>query len=861
MTTPLSTYRLQLRPSFGFDDAVAVVDYLADLGISHVYVSPYLQAAPGSTHGYDVVDHSKVNEELGGAEGHQRFVDALAAAELGQVLDIVPNHMAITSENAWWTDVLENGPSSRYAWYFDVDWDPPERKLQDVVLLPVLGDHYGRVLEAGELRLERDGGAFFLRYGELVLPVAPRTYDAVLALAAAESGDDDLAFLAGAFGALPLATLTDRPSVIARHRDKEVLKRQLARLCEERTGVVQAVAHALDRVNADAELLDALLERQNYRLAYWRSAGEDLDYRRFFDITSLAGLRMEDDQVFADTHELVLGWLRAGVLDGVRIDHPDGLRDPQGYLERLRVCSPEAWIVVEKILEPGESLPSTWPVDGTTGYDVLARIDALFVDPEGEQPMTDAYVAFTGESPDFGEVVHQAKHDVVERVLAADVHRLANLCVLVCERERRYRDFTRRELEAALGETLVCFGVYRTYVRPGEPVSPDDEAHLSAALDEARSRRRDLDPELFELLRRVLRGELDGPAAALCWRFQQASGPVMAKGVEDTAFYRYNRLVSLNEVGGDPSRFGTTVDRFHDETRSVAERWPRTMLGSSSHDTKRSEDVRARIAVLSEIPSEFSAAADRWASMHEPPDRDLAWMLFQTLIGAHPLPVERALVFIEKATKEAKRHTSWIDANPEYDSAVRGYVETLLADEAFTADLDAFVRPLVDPGRVNALAAQLIKLAAPGVPDVYQGTELWDLSLVDPDNRRPVDFAPRRRLLGELPGLTPAEVWDRRDEGLPKLLVTRDALRMRRQRPDVFVGGTYEALSVTGPAAAHVVAFARAREIAVVVPRLPLTLARSGGWADTTVDLPWKDGVPIGDLLADFPVAMLARDA
>jgi (1->4)-alpha-D-glucan 1-alpha-D-glucosylmutase len=850
---------LQLRPEFGFDDAAGLVDYLVDLGITHVYASPYLQAAAGSTHGYDVVDHSRVNEELGGAAGHERFIGALRDAGLGQVLDIVPNHMAVTTENAWWSDVLENGPSSRYAWYFDVDWDPPEPRLRNTVLLPVLGDHYGRVLEAGELRLERAGGSFVVRYADLVLPVAPRTYDAVLGLAAAESGDDDLAFLAGAFGALPLATAIDRPSVIARHRDKEVLKRQLARLCEERDGVVKAVETALDRVNDDADLLDAMLERQNYRLAFWRTARDDLDYRRFFDITSLAGLRMEDDQVFADTHELVLGWLRQGVLDGVRIDHPDGLRDPAGYLERLRACSPDAWIVVEKILEPGETLPDDWPVDGTTGYDFLARVDQLFVDARGEQPMSDAYAWFTGSSDSFEDVVHRAKHEVIERVLAADVNRLANLFMLVCDQQRRYRDFTRRELEAALVEALACFRVYRTYVRPGEAIRPTDAAHIAEVLEDARRRRGDLDGEVFDLLGAVLRGEVDGPGAALCSRFQQASGPVMAKGVEDTAFYRYNRLVSLNEVGGDPQGFGSSVDAFHEVTLASAARAPHSMLASSTHDTKRSEDVRARIAVLSEVPLEFAAAADRWASMHEPPDRDLAWLLFQTLVGAHPLPLERALAYVEKATKEAKRHTSWTDPDPAYDAAVCQWVEALLGDELFRDDLDAFVRPLVDPGRVNALAAQLIKLTAPGVPDVYQGTELWDLSLVDPDNRRPVDFTHRRRLLADLDRLAPAEVWARRDEGLPKLLVTRDALHLRRRRPEAFRNGSYEVLAVHGAGAEHVVAFARAGEVAVVVPRLPVTLERAGGWRDTTVDLPWKRAVALGELLGEFPVALLER--
>jgi (1->4)-alpha-D-glucan 1-alpha-D-glucosylmutase len=844
--TPRSTYRLQLRPGFGFDEAAAVAPYLADLGISHVYCSPYLQAAPGSTHGYDVVDHSQVNEELGGAEAHARFCARLGEVGLGQVLDVVPNHMAVTPQNAWWTDVLENGPSSRYASYFDVDWDPPERKLRNTVLLPVLGDHYGRVLEAGELELERRGGELWLRSSEHRFPIAPRTYDAVLALAAATTGDDDLAFLAGAFGDLPPAWLTDRPSVIARHRDKEVLKRQLARLLDEQPALADAVDAAVAHVNAEADLLDALLERQNYRLAHWRTAGQELDYRRFFDINDLAGLRMEDDQVFEDTHALVVDWLRRGVLDGVRIDHPDGLLDPQAYVERLRACAPDGWIVVEKILEPGEALPASWPVDGTTGYDFLNLVGGLFVDPDGEGPMTEAYAAFTGASTDYAEVVHEAKHLVVEQVLAADLHRLTNLFVQVTEQERRYRDFTRPELAAVLAEAAACFPVYRTYVRPGEPVTAADDRVIAEALDAARARRDDLDPELFALLRRVLRGELDGPAAELCLRFQQTTGPVMAKGVEDTAFYRYDRLTSLNEVGGDPSRFGTSVADFHAAMPSTG------MLASSTHDTKRSEDVRARIALLSEAPTVFvERVVEPLAARHEPPDRNLAWLVFQTLVGAHPLPFDRAMAYVEKVTKEAKQHTSWTDPNPAYDRAVRAWMEALYASEEL-GRVATFATSIEDPGWSNALGAQLVKLTAPGVPDVYQGTELWDLSLVDPDNRRPVDHDLRRTLLAELDHLTPAEAWARRAEGLPKLLVTRDALRAR-------VGGDYEPLAAHGPHADHVVAFARGGRHATVVTRLPLGLRRTGGWdEETTVVLPWGEAL-VADLLRDLPVAILER--
>ncbi len=890
MTTPLATYRLQLQPAFGFDDAAALAPYLAALGVTHVYTSPVLQAAPGSTHGYDVVDHARVNAELGGAGAHARMGAAFAAAGLGQVLDIVPNHMAITTGNVWWTDVLENGPSSRWAAYFDVDWEGPESKLRNTVLIPVLGDHYGRVLEAGDLVLVRDGGAFSVHYFDHRFPVSPATFGLPLALAAADlaaqalGDDDELEFLGAAFSALPPATAVDAVSVRNRHRDKEVLKRALARLCE-RPEVAATLDGAVARINGDPELLDALLERQNYRLAYWRAAGHELDYRRFFDITSLAGLRVEDPQVFSDTHALVLAWVAEGVVDGLRVDHPDGLRDPAGYLQRLRVGAPEAWLVVEKILEAGEELPP-WPVDGTTGYDFLNLVGGLFVDPAGEAPLTTAYADFTGEPTDWEEVALARKRLVMREVLAADLNRLAHLFVAVCKASRRYRDFTRHELHDVLGEVVAGFGVYRTYVGDDGTLAEADDAHLSAALDLALERRPDLDPELFELLGRVLRGRLEGPAAtALLLRFQQVTGPVMAKALEDTAFYSYNRLVSLNEVGGDPGRFGVGLADFHGAMARTQHQWPTTMLASSTHDTKRSEDVRARIALLSEVPDDFSAAARRWAETNEGhrtrqsggetwPDRNLEWLLYQTLVGAWPLTVDRALTYVEKATREAKVHTSWIDPVAAYDDAVRHFVERVLADEAFVADVGAFVDSIEGAARTNALAAQLVKLTAPGVPDLYQGTEVWDHSLVDPDNRRPVDFDRRARLLADLDDMGMTQILAGADDGLPKLHLTRVALKLRRRRPEVFgpgEPGRYRPLSTKGEAQDHALGFSRGDHVVTVVPRLVLGLRRRGGWGATTVELPsgrWSNlltgdavtggPVSLGGLLGTFPVALLA---
>ena len=870
---PLSTYRLQLRPGFGFDEAAAAAGYLADLGVTHVYCSPYLQAAPGSTHGYDVVDHSCVNEELGGAEAHARMVKTFEQHGLGQVLDIVPNHMAIGGrQNRWWWDVLENGPASVYASYFDVDWDPPESKLRNRVLLPVLGDHYGRVLEAGEIVLSREGGGFVVTYHEHEAPVAPRSLDDLLARASARCGSDELESLAAGFGRLPHATLTDRSSVESRHRDKEVLRTHLARLLDEDDEASAAVDAVVAETNADADALDQLLERQNYRMAFWRTAREELDYRRFFDIATLVGLRTEDELVFADTHALLLRWVRDGQLDGLRVDHPDGLRDPEGYLQRLAESTGGTWVVVEKILEPGERLRETWPVAGTTGYDFLNRLGGLFVDAEGEAPLTELMGELTGEPVDWEATVREKKALVLREVLAADVHRLVEAFAAVCEGNRRFRDYTRRDLTEALRAVIVAFPVYRSYV--GTAVTDEDiavvtDADIAVVTDavaEARAAHPDLDEDLFGLLEDVLLLRMTGPAEdELAMRFQQLTGPAMAKGVEDTAFYTFVRLISLNEVGGDPGTFGTSVEEFHAAAVDTATHWPAAMLCTSTHDTKRSEDVRARISLLSEIPGHWADTVRRWRTHNNAhrragwPDPAAEYLLYQTMVGAWPLEEDRAVAYMEKATKEAKVHTSWTEPNGAYDDAVAEFVHEVYADADFGIDLEGFVARLVEPGRVNALAQTLVRLTAPGVPDTYQGTELWDLSLVDPDNRRLVDFDERRRALAEGPIH-------------PKLLVTHRALQLRKEHPDLLgPGASYEPLVATGASADHVVAFLRGGGCAVVVPRLVLGLA-ARRWRDTTLELPageWRDVltgadtsgglVAVGALLERFPVALLVR--
>jgi len=886
--TPLSTYRVQLRPEFGFDAAAAIAGYLADLGISHLYSSPYLQAARGSTHGYDVVDPTRVNEDLGGEEAHARLCAALGENGLGQVLDIVPNHMAITERrNVWWWDVLENGASSRYAAYFDVDWNSPHARLRDTVLLPILGDHYGRVLENGELELVRRGGKFEIHYHEHRMPVAPRSLDALIAEAAGRCGSPDLAFIADALGQLPLATATDRESIARRHRGKEVLAGQLARLAGEDPEVARAIDAVVQEINGDPDRLDDLLQRQNYRPAFWRTAGQELDYRRFFDVHTLIGLRMEDERVFADTHALVLRWLREGVLDGLRIDHPDGLRDPEEYFERLRDEAPEAWIVIEKILEPGEPLREPWPVEGTTGYDFLGRVGGLLVDPEGEGPLTELYVELTGQSADWPELVREKKLLVLGDLLASDVNRLAEVFLEVCERHRRHRDYTRFELRQAIRDVVACFPVYRTYVRAeiGE-VTDLDRRYVDEAIEAAKARRSDLPADLFDFFRDLLLLEVRGPEGSpaegeLVMRFQQLTGPAMAKGVEDTAFYNFHRLIALNEVGGSPGDFGLGVEAFHRLSAETQRLWPRAMLATSTHDTKRSEDVRARISLLSEIPEAWGEAARRWSERNaryrqgDFPDRNAEYLLYQTLVGAWPIAAERAAAYMEKAAREAKVHTSWTRQNPEYEEALRSFVTSVLDDQDFVADLEAFVAPLVEPGRINSLAQTLVKLTAPGVPDFYQGSEIWDLSLVDPDNRRPVDFDLRRRLLDDLKrGMAPEGILARMDEGLPKLWLIRQGLHLRRRLPRPFgPEGAYESLRAAGLRAEHVVAFmrgVRGGAVAAIAPRLPLRL--QGDWQGTTLELPlgsWRNELTgeeiaggvrtVADVLSRFPVALLTR--
>ncbi len=887
---PAATYRIQLSPGFTFADVAAIAGYLSRLGVSHLYFSPFLQAASAGSAGYDVVDHARIDDRLGGPDGYERLTATLREQGLGQLLDIVPNHMALHGRaSAWWWDVLENGPASRYAGYFDIDWDPPERKLTATVLMPILADRYGRVLEAGELKVGRDKGSFVVTYADEELPLSPRSLDDLLASAADKTGSADLKAIATDLGNLPHALLTDPADVAERHEGIGELRRRLTELAEQDEDLAAAIDAEVSKINADPDKLDDLLSRQNYRLAYWGTAAEELSYRRFFDIDGLAGLRIERDEVFDDVHRLVVRLVNDGKLSGLRVDHVDGLADPEGYLTRLREVAGDAYIVVEKILGPDEELPGSWPVAGTSGYGFLNLAGKLFVDPAGEAELLDGYARFTGQAASFADVSHEAKLEIMAEDLATEVERLTAGLADICERHRRQRDYTRRELRESLREVLAALAVYRCYPRPGHEATFADRAKVAAAVTAARQRRPDLDAELFDFIGSLLVLRYDGDQeAAFAVRFAQVSAPVMAKGVEDTAFYRYQPLICLNEVGGDPARFGGTLADFHDAMRYAVLHWPDAMLTLSTHDTKRSGDMRARISVLSELPGAWNAAVERWSAHNDRhkarggrhgrggwPDRGAEHLLYQTLVGAWPIGADRVQAFMTKAVREAKLHTTWTDPQEGYERALSDFIAAVLADEAFVAMVGEFLAAhhLVARGRLNSLAQVALLLTCPGVPDLYQGTEIWDLSLVDPDNRRPVDYQAREALLTELAEATPAEALARDSEGGSKIWLISKLLAHRRAVPAAYDRTSgYEPLKVSGEFADRFIAFTRSGGSCVIVPRL--ATGTPDPWTGTEVTLPpgtWVSAlngerfsggaVSAAALLRWFPVQILALEA
>jgi len=863
---PRATYRLQLNQAFTFDDAARILPYLARLGISHVYCSPILRARPGSTHGYDIVAHDDVNPELGGREAFERFAAAARRQGMGLVLDIVPNHMGVLgADNAWWMDLLENGPASAYAQYFDIDWHPVNVDLEGKVLVPVLGDHYGNALADPALAVvfERETGTFALRYHEHRFPLDPRSYPVLLKRAEPRVADaearDALSSLAAAFGHLPGRDAATPELLAERTRDKEVHKGRLARLAGRQAAVAQAIDAILSELNAAGarEALHELLEAQAWRLAYWRVASDEINYRRFFDINDLAALRMENEQVFEATHAFVLELCAAGRVDGLRLDHPDGLYDPaqyfrrlqEGYARRAGISLPERdaagrparplYVVAEKIVAPHEDVPESWHVHGTTGYRFAMVANGVLVDTAAASRIDRIWRAFSGEDEPFEELAYFGKHVIMRSALASELTVLATELLRIARADRRTRDFTFNTLRRAIAEVAACMPVYRTYLI--DSPSAQDLRYVNWAVAYARRRSRAADVSIFDFVRASLLGQaLEGAPPALqalvrrfAIRFQQFTSPVAAKGVEDTAFYLYGRLASLNEVGGDPAQFGMTVRAFHGASADRAARWPHTLLATSTHDNKRGEDVRCRIDVLSEIPGGWRLALRRWGAMNRAHRRKLEagrapsgadeYLLYQTLLGTLPTGAldeaalggwrERIEAYMVKAAREAKAHTSWISPNEEYEGALTGFVRALLgrlAPNPFLDDLRAQAELLAWYGALNSLTLAALKYASPGVPDLYQGTELMDLSLVDPDNRRPVDYARRAALLEALAEMDdPRALLDTLHDGRAKLWVVWRLLALRRAKPALFRDGGYVPLAVEGVQAAHALAFAR----------------------------------------------------
>ena len=906
---PAATYRLQFNKSFTFDDATAIVDYLDRLGISHCYASSYFKAVPGSTHGYDVADPTQLNPEIGDRERYDRWVAALRAHRMGHIIDLVPNHMGIAQScNPWWQDVLENGPSSQFASFFDIDWHPLKQELTDKVLLPILGGSYGAVLERQEITLQYVNGAFTAHYFNTVLPIAPGTYERILALDAGtllaeigEGSDEGQEFLSilTAIRHLPARDAQTADARAERHREKEVIKRRLARLTGASPAVLAHIRRAVMTLNGTRgaarsfDRLDELLSVQPYRLAYWRVAAEEINYRRFFDINELAALRMEDPEVFERTHAFAFEMLREGAIDGLRIDHVDGLYDPGDYLERLQARAREVrpdlftgdrrlYLVVEKILGLDEWLPA-WPVEGTTGYEFLVRVNGLFVDAGHERAVSEAFERFTRLRAPFREFAYRSKQLVLRMSMASELQVLAHGLNRFSERNRHYRDFTLNLLVYAMREIIAAFPVYRTYVNGREPeVTAHDRRYIEHAVSEAKRRNARHPGVVFDFIRGLLLKKADyipeedrGEHLKFVGKFQQVTSPVTAKGIEDTALYIYNRLVSLNEVGGEPDKFGLTADALHGWLAERAKRWPHSLSASSTHDTKRSEDVRARINILSELPADWRQATGRWARMNRKarvtiddesyPSRNEEYLLYQTLVGTWPArPMtpdgereyqERIGHYMLKTMREAKVFTSWLNPSEPHEQAMGRFVEMVLSPSniAFRRDFVAFASRIARHGVYNSLAQLAIKIGAPGVPDFYQGTELWDFSLVDPDNRRPVDYTRRRELLDALPAPDSpepslvSELLAHPEDDRLKLFASATMLRARRAAHDVFRCGSYEPLAVEGSAREHVFAFARVlgqRQAIVAVPRLVATLRPDGDapigdtWRDTRIAVP-----------------------
>ncbi len=860
----IATYRVQLHKGFPLSAAAEILPYLRDLGISHIYLSPCLQAAPGSTHGYDVADPTRINSELGGEVGWKKFQDAVQEAGLGVLLDIVPNHMTTHTANPWWSDVLAHGPFSEHARTFDLfPFDIAERWE---VALCVLGEPYGRVLEQGQFSVDLESGIPRLRYFDSAWPLCPATWRPLLGADA----PDLIYALADLEKIRPVAA--PEPSELARYRELSNHIAESVRALLRDPATRDRIARNCQALAAKPDELHQLIDQQFYRLAWWKLEGEIVNYRRFFNIGTLVGVRAESPRVFEAIHARIARMIAAGEIDGLRVDHPDGLRNPRAYFENLRKLLPDGPIFGEKILDSEETLPDDWPIDGTVGYEFLSKVNRLWMDEEKADALTSIYADFTGHPVNYSALVREKKLAIVQAHFVSDLERLSSLAVNIAQRRWATHDLSRAQLERAIALLIISLPVYRTYLAPEqkEPSSADEKI-IEDAIAAARAHAEGIESPIFDFLGALLANELSGAMEEdFIARWQQLAPAVMAKGAEDTTFYCYDRLVSCNEVGSNPALLGIAPSKFHQFCAHLQSRWPRNLLPTSTHDNKRSEDVRTRIDALTEIPEKWTAALQRWSAMNQPawkgrePDRHSEYLLYQTLIGAWPISFDRAWGYLLKACREAKIRTTWHEPNLAYEDGLQEFVATILEDKDFVADLEAFIDPLILPGRINSLAQTLIKLTAPGTPDFYQGSELWDLSLVDPDNRRPVDFEKRRELLARCDGV-PAD-WDC---GLPKLWLIRRALEVRRSHAGSFTGA-HQPISARGARLSHLVAYLRGDEVLVVVPRLTLSL--DGDWGDTAMALPpgvWKNvftetlhsgETPAPALFGAFPVALLIRE-
>ncbi len=918
---PVATYRVQLSKEFPFAKARNLLPFLQKLGISDLYASPVFRARPGSMHGYDVVDPTQANPELGGEEGFDALAADLKQRGMGLLLDIVPNHMAASSSNAWWTDVLENGASSSYAAFFDIEWDPAWDRGDPSIFIPVLGSMYGTVLENKEIYLAIDESGFSIRYYAVKLPVDPGTYSMILEHRATEIAEDKRwRALLDSAQRLPWRSTKMWEGIEARRREIPNIKEHLWSLYQSNTefrGYIDRTIDDFNGVKDDPDsfnLLDELIARQPYRLAWWQVARERMNYRRFFDVSELVGVRVENDEVFSTTHSAILRWVSEGKVTGLRVDHVDGLFKPREYLERLANLQNRPYVVVEKILIEDETLPEDWPVEGTSGYDFLGILNGVFIDGASLEPLQDAYSRFTGLNWTFEEAAYEQKRWIIRHLFRGEMFALSLHLEQIAELDRHGRDLSPDELRRAVAETTACLPVYRTYLESGQ--MPDrDRRHIETAVAEARRRNGDISAPVFDFMLRVLlcdfphslseEGRNDWMRFIMRW--QQLTGPITAKGVEDTTMYVYNRLLSMNEVGGQHG--AVTLERFHRFNRHRQRRWPASMSATSTHDTKRSGDVRARLNVLSELPSEWSRFLFRWSRWNRDqktvldgrpiPDPNEETLIYQTLLGAWPnyaedVPdfVERVKQYATKALREAKIYTSWLKPDEEHERAVHRFIESIVEDRSgnrFLPHFLEFQQRLAYFGALNSLGQMLLKITAPGVPDFYQNSALWDLSLVDPDNRRPIELDARLRLAEELdewhqPGSAQHLLADWTD-GRVKTFVIHRALQYRAQNPELFIEGDYIPIEATGTYRDHVIAFARKRNGEVclsIAPRFATRLVGSERppvgrrvWKDTGLILPagihrgkWRnvmtgesvENLMMGSVLATFPVALLVRD-